>query len=214
MSVKMTFCEHTLALLPITYKTAREWVHMTLSQKDTFNKGLHIAGFIASFVKAEEQFKCNDFTLIWEFWFPWHFFLKNSKKKEMGGGKEVKASPCYTTVSSAFSSSRAKKITLSTFRWPELLSQQPSSNLSAKPIGCLVMGVTFLRNVGELWRVLVEWQISCLSVTSVSLDLWKQRWVPQLLTYLLIKKDAYQNPTQRHRPNPKFISVNYCLFKS
>lgn len=32
---------------------------MTLSQKDTFNKGLHIAGFIASFVKAEAQFKCR-----------------------------------------------------------------------------------------------------------------------------------------------------------
>lgn len=37
---------------------------MTLSQKDTFNKGLHISGFIASFVKAEAQFKYNDFTLI------------------------------------------------------------------------------------------------------------------------------------------------------
>jgi len=40
---------------------------MTLRQKDFFTKGLHIAGFISSFVKAEAQFKLNGFTLIWEF---------------------------------------------------------------------------------------------------------------------------------------------------
>lgn len=58
---------------------------MTLSQKDTFNKGLHITGFIASFVKAEAQFKHNDFTLIWEFWVPWNlFFSQNIKKIEVG----------------------------------------------------------------------------------------------------------------------------------
>lgn len=91
---------------------------MTLRQKDTFNKGLHIAGFIASFVKAEAQFKSNDFTMIWEFWFPEFFFFlqNNEKKKEMEGGKAVKPSPRYTAVSSAFSSSHAQKNSLSTIR--------------------------------------------------------------------------------------------------
>ena len=56
-----------LTVLCITYKTACEGVHMTLRQKDFFTKGLHIAGFISSFVKAEAQFKLNGFTLIWEF---------------------------------------------------------------------------------------------------------------------------------------------------
>lgn len=70
---------------------------MTLSQKGTFNKGLHITGFIASYVKAEAQFKHNDFTLIWEFWVPWNLFFSQNikkKKKEMEGQKEVKVSPC------------------------------------------------------------------------------------------------------------------------
>lgn len=82
---------------------------MTLSQKDTFNKGLHIAGFIASFVKAEAQFKCRlhiDLGILIPL--KLFFFCRRVKKKEMGGGKEVTVSLCYTAVSSAFSSSRAK----------------------------------------------------------------------------------------------------------
>lgn len=90
MSVKMTLCEQTLALLHITYKTACEWVRMTLSQKDTFNKGPHNPGFIASFIKAEAQFKRNDFTSIWEFWFPWIFFCRIAKKKNKQRWEEEK----------------------------------------------------------------------------------------------------------------------------
>lgn len=75
MSLRMTLWEHMLVLSCITYKTVYQGVWMTLSLKDTFNKGLHITGFIASFVKAEDQFKQNDFTLIWEFWVPWNIFF-------------------------------------------------------------------------------------------------------------------------------------------
>lgn len=75
MSLRMTLWEFMLVLSCITYKTVCQGVWMTLSQKDTFNKGLHITGFIASFVKAEEQFKHNDFTLIWEFLVPWNLFF-------------------------------------------------------------------------------------------------------------------------------------------